>query len=89
MAVIAVCCYLFSLFINKLISAISLFSSLLCPIFIIICPAVLSYKLKEKLKLGRAQINFIIAQTVLFVGVLSVSIAMNLIDFFNDESVVG
>lgn len=89
MLIIALSCYFFSLFVKKLLSVISLFSSLLCPVFIIICPAILSIKLRDKLKIGRAQIVFIYLQLIVFLMFLGISIVKNLMDFFNNKDIVG
>lgn len=89
MFIIAMSCYIFSIFVSKLISVISLFSSILCPVFIIIAPSVLSVKLKMKLNLSNLEINFIKIQAVVFICILICSVIFNMIHLINDEDVIG
>lgn len=67
---------------------ISLFSSILCPFFVVVCPAILSIKLREKLKIGKTQVVVIYIQMIGSLMILSVSIIMNFMDLLHGEDIV-
>jgi amino acid permease len=74
---------------KKIISIISLLSSILCPYFIIIAPSLMNLKMAEKLKISKSYKIFIIFFMVLFSLILGISIGINLYYFINDSDVIG
>ena len=87
---VALIAYISSLFLEKkVISVISLLTSILCPYFIIIAPSLMTLKMADRLKLSTAWIRFVWTFMIIFCIILSFSVAVNLYDFINDADVIG
>lgn len=87
---IACVAYFCSLFLQeRVISVISLLTSILCPYFIIIAPSLMSLKLAERLGLGKKWRILIWTFMIGFCGILAFSVGVNLYDFINDADVIG
>lgn len=82
--------YIFSLLLGKDVNTIiSLASSIFCPFFIIIFPALLNIKLKNQFKYNNRDMLIINAYMYTFSGILLISIIINIVNVFKGSSVVG
>jgi len=68
---------------------ISLISSLLCPIFIVIMPALMNIKLKAQFNYSSLKVFMIKLYIFVFVILLSLSIGVNIYKFVTGQNVVG
>lgn len=73
----------FSLLIKKEIMVlISLLTSILCPYYIIVAPALMNLKISKQLKIGKNEVKFIWAFLVFFTILLIMAIGINFMVFF-------